>query len=78
MVKHLDSFVLRCWSFPDGEQRIEIEHIQSGDVRLARTLVEAADWMRSSIALTAGMVARKDGVAETARVGDSDGRGLFA
>jgi len=45
MPKHLNSFVLRCWRLADGGQRIEVEHIQSGEKRLTHSPGEAVEWV---------------------------------
>lgn len=40
------SFLLRCWDLGrDGEERIEIEHIQSGAKILARSADAAISWI---------------------------------
>lgn len=40
------SFLLRCWELgSDGEERIEIEHIQSGTKVLARSVEAAVEWI---------------------------------
>lgn len=40
------SFLVRCWELgSDGEERIEIEHIQSGTKVLARSVVAAVEWI---------------------------------
>lgn len=45
MAKCHESFLLRCWQMEDADQRIEIEHIQSGQHQLVRSLTEALDWI---------------------------------
>ena len=41
-----NSFLLRCWDLgSEGEERIEIEHIQSGAKVLARSVVDATEWI---------------------------------
>ncbi len=44
MRKH-SSFLLRCWELGNDEQRIEIEHIQSGTKVLARSVADAVEWI---------------------------------
>ena len=39
------SFLVRCWDLADGGQRIEIEHIQSGEQALLGSLPAALDWI---------------------------------
>ncbi len=39
------SFLLPCWDLGGPEERIEIEHIQSGTTWLARSLGAAAAWI---------------------------------
>ncbi len=45
MPKHLRSFLIRCWDLADGEQRIEIEHIQSGKRIVAMSAEIAVAWI---------------------------------
>ena len=45
MAKRHQSFVVRCWLLDRGEQRFDIEHIQSGEKHLARSAVEAIEWI---------------------------------
>lgn len=54
MPKHLRSFLIRCWDLSGGEQRIEIEHIQSGKRIVAKSMAnvvalmsdpDAGDWV---------------------------------
>lgn len=41
-----NSFLLRCWDLgSEGEERIEIEHIQSGAKVLARSVADATEWI---------------------------------
>lgn len=39
------SFVVRCWQLGSRNERIEIEHVQSGRKRLAHSTAEAIDWI---------------------------------
>lgn len=39
------SFVVRCWRLGSREPRIEIEHVQSGQRRLAHSTKEALEWI---------------------------------
>lgn len=48
MSRSYGSFLVRCWRLDGDEQRIEIEHIQSGERRLVTTVAEAIDWICSS------------------------------
>ncbi|HEX5503333.1 MAG TPA: hypothetical protein VFW96_11980 [Thermomicrobiales bacterium] len=45
MVREYASFLLRCWRLDGGEQRIRVEHTQSGEAMLAPTLEEAIGWL---------------------------------
>lgn len=45
MVRQHVSFLLRCWQLDQGQQRIEIEHIQSGERRLAHSVADALEWI---------------------------------
>ncbi len=45
MAKQHQSFVIRCWRLQRGEERIEIEHIQSGEKHLAHSTAEANGWI---------------------------------
>ena len=47
MFRAYSSFLVRCWDFNGDEQRIDIEHIQTGERRLATTVAEAIDWICS-------------------------------
>jgi hypothetical protein len=45
-VRRHSSFLLRCWDLGrDGEERIEIEHIQSGTKAVARSVEAAVSWI---------------------------------
>jgi hypothetical protein len=45
MARRYDSFVLRCWRLSDDEQRIEVEHLQSGGRKRVAALAAAVDWI---------------------------------
>ena len=45
MAKHHQSFVIRCWKLDRGDERIEIEHIQSGEKHLTHSAAEANEWI---------------------------------
>lgn len=45
MPKHLRSFLIRCWELDEGEQRIEVEHIQSGKRIVAASAEIAVAWI---------------------------------
>jgi hypothetical protein len=64
MTRHYDSFVLRCWQLSD-EQRIEVEHLQSGGRTRAETLGGAFTW----IDIHCGQPVERDAV-----VSPADGR----
>jgi hypothetical protein len=44
---HYDSFVLRCWRLRDEQQRIEVEHLQSGARTRVLALSAALDWIQT-------------------------------
>lgn len=48
MPKHLRSFLVRCWELADGDQRVEIEHIQSGKRTVATSVASAVAWICAS------------------------------
>ncbi len=43
--KRYSSFLLRCWHVGQGELRIKIEHIQSGDSTQVDTYEAAVAWL---------------------------------
>ena len=45
MAKWYGSFLVRCWHLADDEQRLEIEHIQSGARVRVATIAAAVAWM---------------------------------
>lgn len=46
MARRHSSFLVRCWDLgSDDEERIEIEHIQSGTKKLARSVADAMEWI---------------------------------
>lgn len=45
MTRRHVSFLLRCWNLGSGEERIEIEHIQSGRRMLATSVAAATEWI---------------------------------
>ena len=40
-----NSFLLRCWHVRDGELRIKLEHIQSGNGAQVETYEAALSWL---------------------------------
>ena len=47
------SFLLRCWHLGSGAERVEIEHIHSGERTVVASFEAAVAWMRTrSDALT--------------------------
>ena len=60
MTKRHQSFLLRCWRLGECEQRIEIEHIQSGQKRLARSVEEAVAWVCEADHATAEPVVEQE------------------
>jgi hypothetical protein len=49
MMKRHSSFLIRCWEIRDGIQRIEIQHVQSGEKELVRSLAEAMRWISAHL-----------------------------
>lgn len=47
MATLLGSFLIRRWSLADGEERVEIEHVQSGIRTITPTVTEALSWIRT-------------------------------
>lgn len=46
MARRHSSFLLRCWDLgSNDEERIEIEHIQSGSKVLVRSVADATAWI---------------------------------
>jgi hypothetical protein len=45
MPQRYNSFLLRCWHLEGDEQRIKIEHMQSGQGTQVRTLAAALAWI---------------------------------
>jgi hypothetical protein len=41
------SFLVRLWNLNDVNERIEIEHIQSGQKQVLHSRAEAVEWMRT-------------------------------
>lgn len=44
MTRKLSSFLIRWWR-SDEDERLELEHIQSGHKRVARSIADAMAWM---------------------------------
>ncbi|HSH83477.1 MAG TPA: hypothetical protein VLA19_33505 [Herpetosiphonaceae bacterium] len=51
--RRYSSFLLRCWHVGEGELRIKIEHIQSGDSTQVDTYEAAVAWLSEQCARTA-------------------------
>jgi hypothetical protein len=47
MARPYASFLVRCWRLGDGEQRIKLEHIQSGEGTQVATWQAALAWLRT-------------------------------
>ena len=45
MVRQYCSFLVRCWHLADGQRRVRVEHVQTGEVLHAATLEAALAWM---------------------------------
>ena len=63
--KRFGTFVIRYWWLPDDEQRLDIEHVQSGERHRCASLGEAEEWLAARVRAGA---AREAGSA--GRVGD--------
>jgi hypothetical protein len=47
MAQHYASFLVRCWRLSAEEERIKIEHIQSGDSTQVASLTDAVTWIEA-------------------------------
>jgi hypothetical protein len=47
MKRRYSSFLIRCWLLDSGEQRIKIEHIQSGEAVQVASPTAAITWVRA-------------------------------
>jgi hypothetical protein len=47
MARHYDSFVLRCWRLGNEQNRIEVQHLQTGASRRAVALSGALEWIEA-------------------------------
>jgi hypothetical protein len=47
--KQFGTFVVRYWALPDGEGRLEIEHVQSGERHRCASLPEAEAWIAARV-----------------------------
>jgi hypothetical protein len=45
MARQYSSFLIRCWHLGEQEQRIKIEHVQSGDRTVVASLAAALAWL---------------------------------
>jgi hypothetical protein len=45
-MRRYSAFLVRCWRLPDGAERIEVQHIQSGTVIMVASLQAATDWIK--------------------------------
>lgn len=45
MPRDYHAYILRCWRLPDGTQRVEIEHIASGERERVDSLTAATAWI---------------------------------
>ncbi|HKV83351.1 MAG TPA: hypothetical protein VJN88_02265 [Ktedonobacterales bacterium] len=45
MAKRYGSFLLRRWRLPDGGERVEVQHIQTGERVVFASLKAALDWI---------------------------------
>jgi hypothetical protein len=54
MVRQYCSFLVRCWSLAEGQRRVRVEHVQTGEVLHAATLEAALAWMDARAAAMEG------------------------
>ena len=59
--RRYSSFLIRCWRVGEGEERLQLEHIQSGACTRVLTLGEALVWMCSCWDAAPGPVLSLDG-----------------
>ena len=45
MSKRYGAFLVRCWHRADGDWRVAIEHVQSGERTRLASVAEAAAWL---------------------------------
>ncbi|HEV2459902.1 MAG TPA: hypothetical protein VGS80_16210 [Ktedonobacterales bacterium] len=75
MAKRYGSFLLRYWLVDGVEgQRIEIEHIQSGEHTLLSSLAAALDWIAAHAAAPASIRPTPRPTARSPSDGDSSGQ----
>jgi len=67
MARQYNSFLIRCWYLNEHEQRIKIEHIQSGEGIMVATLAAALTWLDTHSS------ERLDDGPTTQELADSDG-----
>jgi hypothetical protein len=72
VTRQYDSFVLRCWQLGVGEQRIEVEHLQSGLRTRAAVLAAAVDWITTQCDAGARAALARSSAAEEGAFGDAD------
>lgn len=46
-MRRYSSFIVRRWQLPKAEERVEVEHMQSGRRATLASLAEAARWMEA-------------------------------
>ena len=52
MVRQYCSFLVRCWHLANGQRRVRVEHVQTGEVLHAATLDAALAWMDARVGVT--------------------------
>jgi hypothetical protein len=62
------SFLIRCWRFDSGTERIKVEHIQSGDNVQLSSLDDAIAWLAAILDAGDGYQ-RNDRTPENDRAG---------
>jgi hypothetical protein len=69
MVRQYGSFLLRCWTIDGREQRVEVEHVQSGAQSRFDSLDAAFTWIMARTGADSNIVETK--AAEEQPVGIS-------
>jgi hypothetical protein len=54
METNYSSFLIRCWSSPDGAARLVVEHVQSGERVAVPDFTAAARWLATWAVLPLG------------------------
>jgi hypothetical protein len=67
MTRRYESYLVRCWRWTDGSQRMVIEHVQSGSRTVVASPSDAVAWISDQATTVAdGCAARMSGRGEDA------------